>query len=197
MRKNFTFLSCLVAATFCIAFVGCTPKAPTEKNSADTNKEEHDHAAHNHPTEGPHGGHLIELGNEEYHAELLHNEETKTITIHLLDGAGKKSVVVPVEKIALQLFQDGKLQKYELKAVHQPKDDAKNASQFEVVNAKLCDTLCHGTKVKGRLQVTIKNKSYVGTIEHTAHSHNEEHQHTNCNHQEHNQDAHNHEGGSH
>ena len=31
-----------------------------------------DHAGHAHPTEGPHGGDLIELGNEEYHAELIH-----------------------------------------------------------------------------------------------------------------------------
>tara|TARA_R110002072_G_scaffold302999_3_gene491111 strand:- start:40567 stop:41241 length:675 start_codon:yes stop_codon:yes gene_type:complete len=30
------------------------------------------HAGHAHPTHGPHGGDLIELGNEEYHAELVH-----------------------------------------------------------------------------------------------------------------------------
>ena len=30
-----------------------------------------------HPTEGPHGGHLIELGNEEYHAELLHDPHSR------------------------------------------------------------------------------------------------------------------------
>jgi hypothetical protein len=30
------------------------------------------HAGHAHPSHGPHGGDLIELGNEEYHAELIH-----------------------------------------------------------------------------------------------------------------------------
>lgn len=30
------------------------------------------HAGHAHPSHGPHGGDLIELGNEEYHAELVH-----------------------------------------------------------------------------------------------------------------------------
>ena len=30
-------------------------------------------AAHSHAAEGPHGGHLIVLGDEEYHAELVHD----------------------------------------------------------------------------------------------------------------------------
>jgi len=30
------------------------------------------HAGHAHPSHGPHSGDLIELGNEEYHAELVH-----------------------------------------------------------------------------------------------------------------------------
>ena len=34
--------------------------------------DEDPHAGHAHPSHGPHGGDLIELGNEEYHAELVH-----------------------------------------------------------------------------------------------------------------------------
>ncbi len=43
---------------------------------------------HSHPTEGPHHGTLIELGKEEYHAELVHDD--KMVTIYILDSAAKK-----------------------------------------------------------------------------------------------------------
>lgn len=131
----------------------------------------HDHgdqAQTSHPTEGPHGGDLIELGDEEYHAELLHDEDTHTVTVHLLDGQGKEPVNVPAGEVTVQLFQDGKFVKYTLQAV--PATGTSNrASQFKLVDAALCDTLCHGEEVRGRLQVTIGGKSYNGTIEHGSH----------------------------
>ncbi len=128
----------------------------------------HDHAAgeHQHPTEGPHGGHLIELGDEEYHAELLHDEATHKVAIHVLDGAGKKAVAIPATEITVQLFQDGKFVKYALKAVQA---SGGSASQFELVDAALCDALCDGDATKGRLQVTIDGKPYTGVIEHERH----------------------------
>ena len=63
--------------------------------------------AHDHSTEGPHGGHLVELGNEEYHAELLHDEAAHSVTVHLLDAAGKQPVAVPLPEVTLQLLRDG------------------------------------------------------------------------------------------
>ena len=44
---------------------------------------EHDHG-HAHPSEGPHHGALIELGKEDYHAEIVHDEKTDTVTIYIL-----------------------------------------------------------------------------------------------------------------
>jgi hypothetical protein len=42
----------------------------SEHDSEQPNEDPH--AGHAHPSHGPHGGDLIELGNEEYHAELVH-----------------------------------------------------------------------------------------------------------------------------
>jgi len=168
-----------------MSLVGCgsgSPETPGEKiggtppplaSEADhDNHEGHDHGdeeGHAHPTEGPHGGHLIELGNEEYHAELLHDEKTHAVTIHLLDGAVEEPVAAPLEEITLQLFQDGKFVKFALEAVQGQGAAAGSASQFEIVDAALCDALCHEDQLRGRLQVTIDGKPYTGTIEHTSH----------------------------
>ena len=122
-----------------------------------------------HPTEGPHGGHLIELGDEEYHAELLHDEDANTVTIHLLDGPAKKNVCVPLANITMQLFQDGQFVKYTLSAVPQAESPAGTASKFEVVDATLCELLCHGEELRGRVQLTIDGTPYTGTIDHAGH----------------------------
>lgn len=140
----------------------------------------HDHdgeSAQVHPTEGPHGGHLVELGNEEYHAELLHDEITHTVTVHLLDAAGTQPVALSQPEITLQLFQDGQFVKYALKAIPAPDATAGTASQFAIVDEALCDALVHGDETRGRLQVTINGKPYTGTIEHSSHDEHEQDEH--------------------
>ncbi len=131
---------------------------------------------HAHPSEGPHGGHLIELGNEEYHAELLHDEQTHTVTVHLLDAAGKQPVSVPQMEITMQLFQDGEFVSYALKAVPAEGDATGAASEFQIVDDALCDELSGQHELRGRLQVTIDQQPYTGTIEHGSHGH-EGHEH--------------------
>jgi hypothetical protein len=119
---NNVSLRVMAVAALSVSFVGCgsgstetsteriggtPPPLVSEANHDDHEGHDHgDEAGDEHPTEGPHGGHLIELGNEEYHAELLHDEKTHTVTIHLFAGAAKEPAAVPLEEITLQLFQD-------------------------------------------------------------------------------------------
>lgn len=135
--------------------------------------EVEDHAAEaaaEHPMEGPNGGHLIELGHEEYHAELLHDDDTNTVTVNLLDAAGKQPVAIPEQEIVLQLFQGGQFASYSLKAAHDAADVAGAASRFQLVDAGLSDALEHEEGLRGRLQVTIDGKPFVGQLEHTSHA---------------------------
>lgn len=177
MIRTLQTASGILVVAALVALPGCggsqppAEKTPTAE-SGHSEGDGHDHGddtAHAHPTEGPHGGHLIELGNEEYHAELLHDEGTQTVTVHLLDAAAKQPVAISQTEIALQLFQGGQFVKYALKAVRGPGDPQGAASRFEVVDAALCDALCHEDEARGRLQVTINGKPYTGTIEHTSH----------------------------
>jgi hypothetical protein len=128
-----------------------------------------ENAAHAHPTEGPHGGHLIELGNEEYHAELLHDENTHTVTIHLLDGPATQAVSVPLPEITLQLFRNNEFENYILTAAANGEAVSGGVSQFEIIDEDLCSALCHDEELRGRINVTIDGTPYVGTIEHHSH----------------------------
>ena len=189
MRIGFFPLGVTAVLALSVSLLGCgsdSTKTPTEKgkgspppSASEAGHDDHaghdhgDHAGDGHPTKGPHGGHLIELGNEEYHMELLHDEKTHTVTVHLLDGPAKQAVAIPLAEITLQLLRDGQFVKYALKAVQGPGDAAGAASRFEIVDVALCDALSHGKETSGRLQVTIDGKPYTGTIEHTSHGDHE------------------------
>ena len=69
----------------------------------------------------------------------------------------------------MQLLQEGKFVKYALKAVQQQGGTADTASQFDIVDEALCDALCHEDELRGRLQLTIQGKPYIGAIEHSSH----------------------------
>ena len=79
-RVTLPMLGLVVAFGFGLAGCGSAPP-PKEKPAA---------GAHDHPEEGPHHGHLIELGGGEYHAELTHDDATKTVAIYLLGKDAKK-----------------------------------------------------------------------------------------------------------
>ncbi len=110
------------------------------------------------------------MGAKEYQAELMHDDKSGKVTIHLLDGAAKKPVTIAGPTITLQLFSEGKFVGYDLKAVPS-EEGAKNASQFEIVDAALSKTLGGKEPVRGRLQLTIEGKQYSADIEHEAHDH--------------------------
>lgn len=137
--------------------------AETEEHHAG---DGHDHGEH--ASEGPHHGHLIELGKEEYHAELVHDEATKRVTIYLLDGSAKASVAIPDQEVVVNLAVNGKLAQYKLPAAPETTDPQGQCSRFSLVSAELLEAL-ESPKTSGRLNVTIKNQPFSGAIEHEAH----------------------------
>ena len=74
MRSNLVWTALLSVGSL-LVLSGCTGKPAAEHGG-----EEHHHHVH-----GPHEGELIEIGNEEYHAELLMEDNNK-VTIYVLVG---------------------------------------------------------------------------------------------------------------
>ena len=169
MFNRLTFGWAVVA--LCGFVLGCSADPGTGDASHQGPPEEaHVHGeanAHSHAAEGAHGGHLIVLGDDEYHAELLHDEGAHTVTVHLLDAAGKNPVSADPPEVTLQLFQNGQFVDYTLNA----SGSEAGAAEFSLVDEALCHALLHAEEVRGRLQVTIAGKQLTGVIEHHAHDH--------------------------
>ncbi|WP_164101475.1 hypothetical protein [Candidatus Laterigemmans baculatus] len=121
--------------------------------------------AHAHHDEGPHGGHLIELGRSHaFHAEIVEGDDARQVTVYIL---GSELELVPIEQptITLSLVVDGKAQAFELQA-NDPVEG--RSSSFVANDANLYETL-HAPGVTGKLLVAIDGKSYSGAV--GAHDH--------------------------
>ena len=126
-----------------------------------------------HPTEGPHHGSLIELGKEEYHAELVHDEKAKTVTIYLLDGpTAKESVAADAKEVAINVKHDGKPEQFKLMAQPDERDPERKSSRFVSNDAELIEHLDEEGS-EAMLAVKIDGKSFNGKIshDHEGHSH--------------------------
>jgi len=136
------------------------------------NKPQKKSQAHAHPTEGPHHGALIELGREDYHAELVHDDATNTVTIYMLDGAAKDAVAIDAKQLTLNLLVGGKPQQFQLAARPQSTDPDGKCSAFGSTSEPMCKALdAKGTT--GRLNVEVVGKMYVGKL--GGHTHNHAH----------------------
>lgn len=154
----------------CCLAVGCggNPAGPGGAG-ADGDHAEHadEHADHDHEAEheGPHGGHVIELGrSHEYHAELVDEEKTSAVTVYILDH-DLQPLPIETAGVSINLSTGGESKSFELAAVEAT--DGK-ASQFQSADPSLFDAL-HAEAANGKLRVTIGDASYTGDIEHHDH----------------------------
>lgn len=141
-------------------FSGCnSASAPPQGN---TGEAAHEHA---HPEQGPHQGELMELGNEEYHAELVHDEAAGTVTIYILDGAAKNAVPIEAHELTINLKLDGQGSQFKLPAAPDAGDPAGQSSRFSSSEK----TLAEGLDAMGadpELVVDINGKQFRGKLEH-------------------------------
>jgi len=136
------------------------------------------HDEHAHPSEGPHHGTLVELGNEDYHAEVVHGD-AGSITVYILDSAAKAGIPIDATELLINISHDGKAEQFKLSAERQESDPEGKSSRFSVKSEDLAGDLdSHDATAK--LVVMIDGKSFSGRIEHShegEHKHDEGHQH--------------------
>ncbi|UUO04923.1 hypothetical protein M4951_16195 [Blastopirellula sp. J2-11] len=147
---------------------GCS-SSTADKPSGDGHSE-HDGHDHDHPSEGPHGGSLIELGAEEYHAELVHDEKAGSVTIYLLDSAAKVATPIDATELTINLKHDGMGEQFKLTASPDAGDPTGKSSKFVSSDAELAEDLDH-EGADAQLVVTIGGKQYRGAV---AHDHDHE-----------------------
>lgn len=130
-----------------------------------------------HPTKGPRGGALVELGNEELHAELLHDDETGVITVFMLDNEARKYVSVTSQELVIQVRHENQAEQFRLKAKPQKGDREGLTSCFAIRNPRLV-SLLDDHHTEARMGIKIGDRSIVGKIAHVHdHEHGDAHAH--------------------
>ncbi|QDS93436.1 hypothetical protein FF011L_22060 [Roseimaritima multifibrata] len=167
MRISLKFL----LAGMVLFAVGCKENASTETAGSDeaiVMEGGPPEALDAHPTEGPHHGSLVELGNEEYHAEVTHDDTS--VTVYILDGHAEKQVPVATKEITINLVHDGKPEQFVLVSAPDVGETEELSSRFTIVDPHLvADLDAEGSNAK--LSLTIKGTPYRGEIKHDHESH--------------------------
>ena len=166
------FTLVLVLSACGIAFYGCSKPGAPAGGVAE--------AEHDHEELGPHDGHIIELGSEDYHAELTHDEETHKVGVYLLGSDAKTAAPIVAESVVINVSEDGAPKQFTLPAVPQPGEADGKSSYFEIVDESLCKIVCGESEAKStqaRLSLKIDDKPYVGMIETAPHDHDHDHGH--------------------
>jgi hypothetical protein len=155
MRKSFLTFAVIALWASTTVTMAQPPKAPAP-------------AEHAHPEHGPHGGDLIELGKEEYHLELLHDEKAGVVAFFLLDSTAKKVLAIPAKEIYVNVKMAGKGTQYKIAPSPQANDPKDNFSCYATKDKQLIDTLeKHG--IEASVMLNIGGKQYVGKVEHHHH----------------------------
>jgi len=129
----------------------------------------HDHAGHDHPSHGPHDGDLVELGKEEFHAEVVHNHDAGSVTIYILDSAAKKAVAIEAKQVVVNLKHEGKAEQFTLDASPDAGETGAS-SRFVSTDKEFAEELDHDHG-DATLVVTVKGKQYRGKISHDHEGH--------------------------
>lgn len=156
-----TTLCLTLALTIPAAFIGCGNQKNGDAKKVDKkgNGENDDH-----PTEGLHGGTLLEVGKDHaFHAEFLFDRDKKSVTIHILDGTGKKAKPIAAKEVIISANHHGEQETHKLPAKPMDGETDGKSSRFES-NA---DDLVHVLREKGtnpKLLFTVDGKTRSGAI---------------------------------
>lgn len=154
-------------ALFAIAgfFAGCGGGNNGDTKTT-TTAEEPAAQEHSHSSTGPHGGSIVELGGDAYHAEVVHGDDG-TVTVYILDGNAAANLAIAAAEVKINVSHDGRPEQFTLAASPEAGEAEGMSSRFVSGDAELGEHLdAEGASAK--LVVTIDGAPYSGNI---AHSH--------------------------
>ncbi|MBA4017539.1 MAG: hypothetical protein C0483_10240 [Pirellula sp.] len=155
-------ISCAVVATAgALLLAGCGPATAPKPEAGKAAP----HAGGEHASEGPHGGHLIELGKEEYHVELVHDDKAGEVTFYVLDGTAKIAVPIEAAEVVVNLKHDGKAEQFKIAAKPDAGESTGKSSRFFSADKELAGDL-DAEGADAELVLTIGGKQFRGKLEH-------------------------------
>lgn len=151
----------VVAMTGLLA-AGCDGSKSEFKTAKELNTGKgHDEHDHDHDA-GPHGGAIVELGADEYHAEIVVDGKAHALRVYMLGPDAKTAA--PVAATELKIATEDN-QTLTLKAAPQTGETEGKASLFELADEKAVDGLEKAGYLHGSLQIEIGGKAYRGDVD--------------------------------
>ncbi len=164
-------------AVFGIALAGCDAGSQYKAAKDLPKPAEGDGHSHGEHVHGPHGGDIVELGKEEFHAEFLVDGKSHTVKVYLLGPDAKTAATTDAAEITIA--PEGDMPPFVLKpAEGQP---AGKASEFVLADEKIAHDLMDAGFVHGDLKIKIAGTAYNGHLDvhfdgDHAHDHGKEEQ---------------------
>lgn len=145
--------SCLLLL-LCTVVSACKPRHDHAHRPGDT----HEHAGHVHTA--PHGGTIVELGEEMFHLELVHDAVAGTLTAYVLDGHLENFIRITQGSFALSVTLNGRTEEAVFQAIANPAtgETVGDTSQFE---ARAPWLKTEGLRFEGRVRaLTIRGRTF-------------------------------------
>lgn len=161
--------SAVALAGLCLLLTGCSGgdefKTVTTEDAtrAEAHVDEHVHHA-------PHDGHLIELGEHKYNAEVVLESEPKQLVIYTLDAHAENAVAIAAEPLTLEVTGGEPIT-----LEPQPQDgDAEGTASRFVAGGAAVESISDIEDLQGSLNVTVEGTEYTGTLSHDHEGHDHE-----------------------
>jgi hypothetical protein len=133
--------------------------ADTTINSAKAKADEH--AGHDHAAEGPHHGMLMEMGDGELHAELVHGRDWATV--YILDATATSACPIDRPQIQVNVTSGNKGRQFSLTASPEKNERAGSSSRFVSADRQLVEALTD-TDCKCRIAVLHAGIPYGAAV---------------------------------
>jgi hypothetical protein len=115
---------------------------------------DHDHSA------GPHQGALVEIGNEEYHAELVINDAAHSLKLYLLGPDAKTAATTAATEVLITTEAGAALTLRPIAGSAEGQN-----SEFELGDEKTVHELAEAGFIHGTLVVKIGDKPYSADVD--------------------------------
>jgi hypothetical protein len=178
-----------MTAAFALILAGCTDSVGYLEIDSDESEVGHDdHSGHGHGAHGPNGGEIVEVGNEEFHAEVVVDESTHRIDVYVLGSDAKTAKPIDATEISLSFKHGDEVEEFKLTAAALDGEPEGQSSKFTITDEELFEEL-HEHSEGATLSFTAGEESLSGTVTH-SHDHGDEHGHGDHGHGASDDDAH-------
>jgi len=153
-------------------FAGCSAQSDTrtfdDKDSAASAEAEH---AHEHEHEhGPNGGHLLEVGEEQYHVEVVFDNDKRMLTAFILGPDAKTAYPIAGESIDFDMEIGDK--EHEIPLAAKPLEGEKDgkSSRFVAEGKAIPESVKAESDLNGHFHLDIGDNHFHVDLSHGDHA---------------------------